>query len=365
MQKHGYGYLKEIENSLTNLSSNDVFDVAIALRMFTRSMNQRDLPRDIPLVSVEVRRYDIKRSKSENKGKVPTEMELVLEQTQQGTSYEVSVNTEGVTELKRKVKIKEHHSDTKVVTMTMEILLEPTSNKLMIHIKTELKVPGSRYGYCKSHKKRAKNRTKTDTRTDRCMRTRNSYFQDNSSVSIPRRQNKRRTPNVVEPELRTIVEMADNRTMEELLQAPTEGYGEAIVIPEINADHFEIKTNLLQLFQANPYHGEFKNEIQNTTKTQQTILMEQQNAFQNHLQNMLSGFFQNQASTSGTLSSNTIPNPKGEMKAITTRSGVAYKGSLIPTPKKVVERETKETTDKEQTNFQGSTAHIQPPVTPI
>ncbi|GKC83554.1 hypothetical protein Tco_1139271 [Tanacetum coccineum] len=32
----------------------------------------------------------IKRSKSENKGIVPTEMELVLEQTQQGTSHEVS-----------------------------------------------------------------------------------------------------------------------------------------------------------------------------------------------------------------------------------------------------------------------------------
>nr|GEU87800.1 reverse transcriptase domain-containing protein [Tanacetum cinerariifolium] len=55
------------------------------------------------------------------------------------------------------------------------------------------------------------------------MRTRNSYFRNNSSVTIPRRQNKRRTPNVVEPELRTIVEMADNRTMEELLQAPTKG----------------------------------------------------------------------------------------------------------------------------------------------
>nr|GEV39164.1 reverse transcriptase domain-containing protein [Tanacetum cinerariifolium] len=49
--------------------------------------------------------------------------------------------------------------------------------------------------------------------------------------------------------------MEDNRTMEELLQAPTKGYGEAIVIPEINADHFEIKTNLLQLVQANTYHG--------------------------------------------------------------------------------------------------------------
>ncbi|GJZ69310.1 hypothetical protein Tco_0632860 [Tanacetum coccineum] len=45
------------------------------------------------------------------------------------------------------------------------------------------------------------------------------------------------------------------RTMEELLRAPTEGYGEAIVLPEINADHFEIKTNLLQLVQANPFNG--------------------------------------------------------------------------------------------------------------
>ncbi|GJU91812.1 hypothetical protein Tco_1304235 [Tanacetum coccineum] len=56
------------------------------------------------------------------------------------------------------------------------------------------------------------------------------------------------------------------------------------------------------------------------------------------------------------------------MKAITTRSGVAYEGPLIltnPSPKKVMERETEETTDKEQTNFQGSTAHIPPPVNPI
>nr|GEU58902.1 hypothetical protein [Tanacetum cinerariifolium] len=97
--------------------------------------------------------------------------------------------------------------------------------------------------------------TKTDTRTERGLRTRNSNFLNNSSATIPRRRNKRRTPNVVEPKLYTIVEMADNRTMEELLQAPTEGYGEAIVILEINADNFEIKTNLLQLVQANPYHG--------------------------------------------------------------------------------------------------------------
>nr|GEV40484.1 reverse transcriptase domain-containing protein [Tanacetum cinerariifolium] len=84
------------------------------------------------------------------------------------------------------------------------------------------------------------------------------FFPNNSSVTIPKRRNKIRASNVVEPELCTIVEiapMADNRILDELLQAPTEGYGEAIVIPEIDAGHFEIKTNLLQLVQANPYHG--------------------------------------------------------------------------------------------------------------
>ncbi|GJT56575.1 reverse transcriptase domain-containing protein [Tanacetum coccineum] len=83
--------------------------------------------------------------------------------------------------------------------------------------------------------------------------------------------------------------------------------------------------------QINSLKGEVKNEIQNTMKTQQAVLMNQQNVFQTNLQNMLSGFFQNQASTAGTLPSNTIPNPKGEMKAITTRSGVAYEGPSIPT----------------------------------
>nr|GEZ36059.1 reverse transcriptase domain-containing protein [Tanacetum cinerariifolium]GEZ58378.1 reverse transcriptase domain-containing protein [Tanacetum cinerariifolium] len=230
-----------------------------------------------------------------------------------------------------------------------------------------------------------------DCATDevKCMRTRNSYFLNNSSVTIPRRRNKRRTPNVVEPELRTIFKMADNRTMKELLQAPTEGYGEAIVILEINADHFEIKTNLLQLVQANPYHG-FEREnphthINNFKRITSTLkfgdvpndvikLMMFSYSLEGNARvwydkeppnSILTWEDLNQASTSGTLPSNTIPNPKGEMEAITTRSGVAYEGPLIPTPKKVVKQETEETTDKERINFQGRTAHIQPPVTPI
>nr|GEY25000.1 reverse transcriptase domain-containing protein [Tanacetum cinerariifolium] len=74
-----------------------------------------------------------------------------------------------------------------------------------------------------------------------------------------------RIQNIVEPEIRTIeniVPMAD-RTMEELLQAPTVGYGKAIVISEILAENFEIKTNLLHeawerfkdLLRACPHHG--------------------------------------------------------------------------------------------------------------
>ncbi|GJW33968.1 reverse transcriptase domain-containing protein [Tanacetum coccineum] len=124
-------------------------------------------------------------------------------------------------------------------------------------------------------------------------------------------------------------------------------------------------------YQITSMKGELKNEIQTTIKNQQTALMSQNNAFQNTLQNnlqtMLSSFFQAQASPSGTLPSNTIPNPKGEMKAITTRSGVAYEGPSNPTkpsPKKVVERETEEITDEEQNDFQGSTAQIPPPVIP-
>ncbi|GJX14883.1 reverse transcriptase domain-containing protein [Tanacetum coccineum] len=86
------------------------------------------------------------------------------------------------------------------------------------------------------------------------MRTRRSNYPHNSNVTIPRRR-KRQVSNIVEPKIRIIVAPMAERTMEELLWAPTEGYGEAIVLPEINADHFEIKTNLLQLVQANPFYG--------------------------------------------------------------------------------------------------------------
>nr|GFB32254.1 reverse transcriptase domain-containing protein [Tanacetum cinerariifolium] len=58
----------------------------------------------------------------------------------------------------------------------------------------------------------------------------------------------------------------------------------------------------------------------------------------------------NKPSTSSSLPSNTIPNPKGEAKAITTKSGMSYKESPIP-PSGVNQQEPVEvTTDTEPQN---------------
>nr|GEW49637.1 reverse transcriptase domain-containing protein [Tanacetum cinerariifolium] len=86
------------------------------------------------------------------------------------------------------------------------------------------------------------------------------------------------------------------------------------------------------------------------------------------MRNILSSFFQNQHSTSGTLPSNTIPNPKGKMKAVTTRSVLAYEGPSIPIEsplEKADEQNTEEILDKEHSNSSGSTAQVQPSVVPI
>nr|GEX03914.1 DNA-directed DNA polymerase [Tanacetum cinerariifolium] len=357
------------------------------------------------------------------------------------------------------------------------------------------------------------------------MHTRSNIYPSNSTATIPRRSNRRRVSNIVELEIRTIEEivpMAD-RTMEELLQAPTKGYGEAIIILKILAENFEIKTNLLQLVQANKFHGferdnphthinNFKrmtatlkyrdvsndainlmlfpyslegaariwdnvsktddkidkladqisnlveivnkqvialakavektcvtcggahayydfiatdsnqtsvcaatgsynqvsppnrtshqilptgfalvplsvpNEFSNYMKSNEIMIKSMQNQINvlkgdfnkqkenlrrnlnNYMRSILGSFFQDQPSTLGTLSSNTVPNPKGEMKVVTTRSGLAYEGPSIPTNsplEKVDEQNTKQILDKEHSNSLGSTTQVQPPVVPI
>ncbi|GJV09505.1 reverse transcriptase domain-containing protein [Tanacetum coccineum] len=75
----------------------------------------------------------------------------------------------------------------------------------------------------------------------------------------------------------------------------------------------------------------------------------------------------NTASTSGTLPSNTVTNPKEDLKGITTRSGVVYKGHSIHTTSspKVVERDTEVKKDMMHPTNNGSTEDVLPPVVPI
>ncbi|GKB49605.1 hypothetical protein Tco_0900358 [Tanacetum coccineum] len=87
-----------------------------------------------------------------------------------------------------------------------------------------------------------------------------------------------------------------------------------------------------------------------------------------NLTDMLSKFMNaNTASSSGTCSlpSNTVTNPKEDLKGITTQSGVAYQGPTIPTTSsspKVVEHETEVTKDTMPPTNNGSTKDVQPPV---
>ncbi|GJZ58600.1 reverse transcriptase domain-containing protein, partial [Tanacetum coccineum] len=79
----------------------------------------------------------------------------------------------------------------------------------------------------------------------------------------------------------------------------------------------------------------------------------------------------NNTSSSGTLPSNTIPNPRNECKGITTRSGVVLDGPLPPMPPPFVNpdnevaKETEVTKDQVQLNSSQSTARVQPPVVQI
>nr|GEX54009.1 reverse transcriptase domain-containing protein [Tanacetum cinerariifolium] len=59
----------------------------------------------------------------------------------------------------------------------------------------------------------------------------------------------------------TIFTMADQRTMVQLLQAPTEGYEDAIVVPAITAVNFELKHGLLTLIQNKQFFGHDKEDL--------------------------------------------------------------------------------------------------------
>ncbi|GKA52926.1 reverse transcriptase domain-containing protein [Tanacetum coccineum] len=98
--------------------------------------------------------------------------------------------------------------------------------------------------------------------------------------------------------------------------------------------------------QINNVKNELRNEMQNSIQASMSNRT-------NELKNMMASFFQmNTASTSGTgsLPSNTVANPKGELKAITTRSGLVLDGPTVPMPPPFINPEEEERVEETLTD---------------
>nr|GEU39914.1 hypothetical protein [Tanacetum cinerariifolium] len=107
-----------------------------------------------------------------------------------------------------------------------------------------------------------------------------------------------------------------------------------------------------------------KNELRNEMKTSIQASMSNQT---NELKNVMASFFQmNTASTSGSgpLPRNTIANPKGELKAITTRSGIVLDGPFVPMPPSFINLEKDERVEETLTDLELSefTIKVPPPL---
>ncbi|GJS25556.1 hypothetical protein Tco_0454188 [Tanacetum coccineum] len=111
------------------------------------------------------------------------------------------------------------------------------------------------------------------------------------------------------------------------------------------------QNNRPSTFQASPYQapapahptpGVSMSDFDNYVKANDAVMQNMQNQMAN-ITDLITKFMNsNTASTSGSgsLPSNTIANPKGDMKAITTRSGVSYNEPQISSPPKEKENET-------------------------
>ncbi|GJW31693.1 hypothetical protein Tco_0051725 [Tanacetum coccineum] len=77
----------------------------------------------------------------------------------------------------------------------------------------------------------------------------------NPTTSNPKCRNRRRSKQPFSLEESPLDTMADQRTMAELLRAPTEGYAEAIVVLPILAEHFELKHSLINMMTSDQLFG--------------------------------------------------------------------------------------------------------------
>nr|GEX59647.1 reverse transcriptase domain-containing protein [Tanacetum cinerariifolium] len=189
------------------------------------------------------------------------------------------------------------------------------------------------------------------------MRTRSNFYPSNSTAYIPRRSNRRHIPNIVKPEIRTIAEIIPmvDRTMEELLQAPTEwdvpNDGIKLMLLSYSLEDRARIWDVVS--KTDDRIDKLADQISNLVEIVNKQVIAPAKAVEKNYVTYVGAhayyeciatdsnpssvcaatgsYNQNQPSTSDNLPSNTIPNLKGEMKDVTTRSGLAYEGPSIPT----------------------------------
>nr|GEY60958.1 reverse transcriptase domain-containing protein [Tanacetum cinerariifolium] len=138
--------------------------------------------------------------------------------------------------------------------------------------------------------------------------------------------------------------------MAQMLQAPIEGYEDAIQTISSSSIHKEPPRSILTW---EDLVSKFINQFFPPSKT--TYLRNEITNFLQKPNEMFNEAWEHFKDFLSSLPSNTIPNPKGEAKAITTRSGISYDGPPMPPPG--VEKEPEVTKDSELP----STEDIQPP----
>ncbi|GJY05837.1 hypothetical protein Tco_0371777, partial [Tanacetum coccineum] len=214
----------------------------------------------------------------------------------------------------------------------------------------------------------------------------------NLTTSNPKRHNLRRSKQPFSLEESLVDTMADQRTMAELLRAPTEGSAEAIMVPPILAEHFELKHSIINMMTSDQFFGLEKDNPHDYIRCKsankccdyrhdrysQTIsttpppasvkgveeicvtcggahpyyqcLATDGNTFRDNVQGYVSAAAVNYNQGLGYLTSNSIANPRGEFKAITTRSGLVLDGPSVPMPPLFINPDEDERADETLTD---------------
>ncbi|GJZ78334.1 hypothetical protein Tco_0643006, partial [Tanacetum coccineum] len=124
---------------------------------------------------------------------------------------------------------------------------------------------------------------------------------------------------------------ADGYTQEAAYATTAPNY-QAQVRPSNELTNY-MKSNEATLRAMQTHMTNMKTELRNEFKSiidARTNKIENQN---NQIMNILTNMQNQNSSGTGSLPSNTVANPRGDVKAITTRSGFAYDGpSILPTP---------------------------------